>query len=948
MPTASKSLNQFVHFTRVLPAIGVSGPSSAVLPATVTCPFCHQATLRILDDTVVGGQWAYCGQCRFAGDLIELAAKAWGTDVPTALTRLHGLGLLDGSLSQDRAASYLRDHVDYRRRLRDFWTEAQVRPNRGCEYSVWQLIEHFGMRDQASYSGWLAQSGRFVGAAKCTDIQNLFHPGSYAVQMRSNRGGKTSLRRGGGPGPGRLFRGEGWDDALVIPCQDLPGRICGFLFIGRKGDPKAGDIFYKAANLQPSSVPFREAGLGMLDALEDGTVEPFGDAVFVFGDPLIGLHLQGRTFKMHPQTLPIVLSFYGPGVRTQAAWTQLSERKLIFWGDDVPVLKQARAAGGMVSSYPLPIQDPVRGFSHHPTQEWLRLIATHAVSWQIALQRRLEQSNQTAAEALLQEMDFPPEELRHFVLQCPPALGERLRHSNPDRFSQRQLKIDGKTVRESKAGWTLYPSGELIADAPVRVEEILESSAGARYYRGVVSIGQELHRFTLPAGLVERRGLFPCVRDSLLAQGKGVFTFHPRWSKRSLFMATQFSRPRLVTAIDRIGWNSAHRAFLFPQFAICYGGEVRRDLLPVVSDGPVPAAELDYQDWLSPGDRIALSDPRPEAQIAWAVTACVIHNLLQAPGLFPSCTGILLDGPGAQATGLAVAKALGCIELAPRRRGSGQTLLGRIAELGLRHDWPVVVPTDVTRSQKVTAEWAESPGIRNSVLALNRLATLAMAINPGFEVVSWDEPAAPLLDIRQALASLVPAYLADLLKRRLRFHVDAISPIRTVLLDMAQWFESQGGDPAAVRRAERLFLTRGRDLPVTVFSHLLSHMLDTGLLNIVPAGFEGDGTVQPAIVARPASPDAPAALWVPMRGLNRLLGLHHAPAIDTARVTKALQGEEGFLGIEQRREEEGWLLSEEWWRNHCLGRRRACSGQSPATPSSPEPRPDGLSPVEAC
>ncbi len=177
---------------------------------------------------------------------------------------------------------------------------------------------------QASYSSWLTQGGRFVGVAKCTDIQNLFHPGSYAVQPRSNRDGKTSPRRGGGPGRSRLFSGEDWDDALVIPFQDLPGRICGFLMIGRKGDPQAGDIFFKAANLQPSSVPLREAGLGMLDALEDGAVEPFGDTLFVFGDPIVGLHLQGRTFKMHCQPLPIVLSFYGPGAQTRAAWAQFS------------------------------------------------------------------------------------------------------------------------------------------------------------------------------------------------------------------------------------------------------------------------------------------------------------------------------------------------------------------------------------------------------------------------------------------------------------------------------------------------------------------------------------------------------------------------------------------------------------------------------------------------
>ena len=88
--------------------------------------------------------------------------------------------------------------------------------------------------------------------------------------------------------------------------------------------------------------------------------------------------------------------------------------------------------------------------------------------------------------------------------------------------------------------------------------------------------------------------------------------------------------------------------------------------------------------------------------IIWAVAGCIIHNLVAAAMHYPAC-GILLDGPGAEITGAAAAKALGCLQLDLRQRDRRETVLERINRTCVRHDWPAVLSPPESRALRVTS-----------------------------------------------------------------------------------------------------------------------------------------------------------------------------------------------------------------------------------------------------
>src|SRR5690606_22961150 len=106
-----------------------------------------------------------------------------------------------------------------------------------------------------------------------------------------------------------------------------------------------------------------------------------------------------------------------------------------------------------------------------------------------------------------------------------------------------------------------------------------------------------------------------------------------------------------------------------------------------------------------------------------AMAACVLHNLL-APAANRNPAGIVLDGPGAQAVGPTLAKALGCAEMNLHCDSRGHGVLERINVVCNRHGWPTVVSKPLGRFAQVTAEWAEADGPRNAVLSLNQFAAL--------------------------------------------------------------------------------------------------------------------------------------------------------------------------------------------------------------------------------
>jgi hypothetical protein len=914
MGNPARSLSSAVSWLRVLPALGIQVPTG-LLPTMTTCPLCRGESLQVLGDQVLGGEWVHCGLCGFAGDLIELASRVWGLEIPATVVRLGDLDLLAEQASPERVEGYLRDHVRYRQRLNRFWQEAQRQITKPTAYPLRELIRRFGFLDQILSPMWPQGAGQLVGSADYRQIQQVFHPESYAPRLRGNPHGSSSARRGAGPGAYRMFAGRGWGDVLVLPFYDLPGRIAGLLCIGRDADPAAGDIVFKAANYQATSISCREAGVGMWAAAEQKPHRIFRDTLFVFSDPLIALRLQGQNARESAHPLPIILSHIDARARTEAALAHFSGRPLVFWGRDPLLLKQARAVDGLVSTYVLSDREIAKGLRHHEPADWLRLILKHARPWRIVLAEQLRNCDFRAAEGMLARMDFSPEELRRFIAHSDPALRERLQRCNPLRIACRKIVVGGKSIVETTEGWVIERTRESICNAPIRIEQVVTTSAGEVFYRGIAQLAGEDHAFTVPKAEVDQRGLLSCVFSLLLHSSAGVLQFLPQWDRQAAFIAMQMGQPRAVTGIDRIGWHPKERRFVFPRFSITPSGKVCSDGAPILVDNP-PAADLlePYFRPFIPEELEALCAGRPEVSLFWALGAAILHNLL-APAMNHKPAGILLVGEGAQVAGPTLAKAMGCVEVDIRRPARGQSVLERLNVACARHGWPTLLSVPQGRFAQVTAEWAEAPGPKNAILTLKDYAALSLGTNVGFHVISSSEPAAPLDALRRAAAKLVPAYLLDVCSRKFWMDLTAVR-MQDILNDLADWFRREGGDPAAVCSVGNVLHIGGQQ-PWRLFVELVFRLYAGGHLNLVQDGFQPRHPAVPTIVYRSAPGTMPPSYSVPVGSLNQLLGRLGAPGINLSKILDSLKDVPEFLGAN----ETGWLFEAGWWtaryHEHC-------------------------------
>ncbi|MFC1597212.1 hypothetical protein ACFL5Q_04635 [Planctomycetota bacterium] len=913
MSNPSRSLNCRLCWTRLLPSLGVEGIRTTVLPQVHHCPACPNEQLHVYDDRVCGGQWVHCRGCGFSGDLVELAAHVWKIDVPAALAKLGALGILDVPLTDEEVEAYVRDHVDYRRRLHAFWEQARGKPKELATPSIRNLLNLCGLMTDSLQCTWDHMAGQFIGSANFRDAEELFGSLSYQRRDRANQSGTTTVRRGGGPGGRRIFKGHEWGDVLVIPFFDLPYRLSGFLFVGRNADPQSGDFVYKRANLGCSNRPVREAGVGMLPVLDQVAKGPFSDAVFVMSDLAVGLLLQSRWMKDSYRPLPIVLSHYSPQVQTLNFPDQLADRKLIFWGTHPKLICQARRWNGLVSRYRISQREIQRRLDHRRPLDWLRLIHKNAVPWWVALQKELQQCDLTSAEEMLRWMELTPAEMRQFLGSCRPALRERLEQCDPHRIARRQVVVSGKRILETNAGWEIERTGEKICNMPIRIEEVLSTEGGETYYRGVVPIEETPAPFCVPASSVEKRGLFPCVRDDLVERGTGVLNFDPRWSRRSAFIAMELNAPEFITGADRIGYHRGHLAFLFPEFAIHLGGGVSRTVLPLLIDDNVPAKHLKPPGRIYSPQVAALSARTTEVSFVWAMMASITHNIFNH-AMYGRRHGIILDGKTAQTNGPMIARTLGCAEVDLRRRPprSLQTQLERIEAACSRHNWPTVVRLPQHSRLQVTANWIDTAGLDKAILSLDAYTAPAVASYPGFIRIFVPGQPRPLGDLCRAISELIPNYIQDLCRRKLGIEAVAEHEVFNLLEDVGKWFKAQGGAIRAVRSARHL-LSVGGHCPWESFMELVFRMCAAGDLHIVRSGFDQPDRKHLAIVYQVATDTMPAVVWIPAEAVNQVLARRRSPVLDLKAVEESLKTTDVWKGVGKYRDEDGWLLDEDWW-----------------------------------
>lgn len=334
-----RTLNVHAPWTEILAAVDTPVEDRA-LPARVRCPMCEGARLTIYDDTISGGAWHYCFDCQRCGDMIELAAAVWKVSPAVAVRRLVAAGI---PIPEDRVDAgtinrYVVAHPQYRNRMTGFWAKAREYLAKTGSPVLTGLRAKFRFDVAMSPGRWLEGPGNMVGAYPHLAIESVFAPKSVI-------GGRCVSDV-------RLFKGRGWSDVLVVPHYDLPGRICGFLMVGRNGLQEDRVFRVPCMRNQSQKHPggYAEGGLACFWAVQNSH-GMFGDHVVACGDPFLALRLHARHFASARTALPLVAYYDGRTARTRQAWAALDHKTPILWGWRLtPALVfQAIRAGGKLA-----------------------------------------------------------------------------------------------------------------------------------------------------------------------------------------------------------------------------------------------------------------------------------------------------------------------------------------------------------------------------------------------------------------------------------------------------------------------------------------------------------------------------------------------------------------------------------------------------------------------
>ncbi|MCA9046210.1 MAG: hypothetical protein KDA69_17915, partial [Planctomycetaceae bacterium] len=357
MCNPKQSLAAKLDWRAAFETIGLGSPTRLCLPQSFECPLCDSGTLSAMDDPVLGTEWFVCRDCEFSGDLIELVAEKMGIGVEEAISVLSSQNLFELPPDDEHIAAYITQHVRYRQRINRFWQESRLRPLDKITKPGIDLLRKCSLHANVLRELWTDHGGQLFGVALATEIEELFTPLSYENRLRPNRNGRSSVRRGGGPGKGRLFVGNSWDEVLVIPHYDLPGRIIGFTLVGRDANPEAGDVVYKRANIGRTNQRPKESGIAMLPAVQPGLHRLFRNTVFVFTDIMLAMRFHARSFLDSAVPLPVVAVHEKSNLNSLHLPSSLDDRRLIFCGPLQVTLPLAHRHNGSVSEYTVPDAD---------------------------------------------------------------------------------------------------------------------------------------------------------------------------------------------------------------------------------------------------------------------------------------------------------------------------------------------------------------------------------------------------------------------------------------------------------------------------------------------------------------------------------------------------------------------------------------------------------------
>lgn len=820
----------------------------------------------------------------------------WKLDTRRTLTRLvdSKIGIPEAVLIPDVLKSHIRWHVKYTNRVTKFWADCLAHHQAVQESELRVLQNNFNVTPT---NDWAERGGVFINSSNSKKVTTFFsdNPDREKDDSKKHSTDHQTFRK----------HGKGWREVLVLPYQDVPGRVCGFLLIGRGGDQHAGDWIYKPT-LQDRSTT--ESGLWMLETLLAGPHPSFGNTGVIVTNPEIVLALQMRHLREYRRPLPMAATWTDADVDTsELPW--LSHDDLIFWGGDDPItpIAHARRRHARVSLFALSEKLGLLHLNQRSPSEWMQTMKETAVPWQVALEQQLQAMDSGQIEGTLGRIGLNGDQLTQFIAGCRPELRSRLEHVEKHSVYAKRVQFNSRWVYEKEDSWRTEKGDELISNAIVRVDHVLTTKRGETsrsYYRGVIRFNGQQYPFTEMTATLDRGMLAWAqgfLRDNVCA---GMMEFHPAWNRRSLNLAITFHKPKMVSGVEAIGWDNEHLQFNFPHFSILRDGGLTDEFACLFDHDRTPGRNVPQPGAIPTKHIKALSEENDETLVFWGVAAHVITTIV-CPAINRIPTGLILDGPGAKSVGAATATHMGVIS-GKVQYHEPDPLLGLRQCLG-KHGYPVIVESDHPSS------WLELPETRRMIVMLDWATNRVLAARGKWNLIRMDRKLGSMQLLSQAAAAVLPNYLQDLYRRGLILSDSHNDLILNVLADVADWFRRTGGNPDVVLRAKSIMELPGLVAPWQHFLQLVYQLHADGRLTFNRADF--DSLKKPKSDLVEVTQDGRTLMWVSQDRFSDAVKQVGSLPPDLLVITESLKSEGILLAEPDYREDRGWLVDGKWWQD---------------------------------
>ena len=474
--------------------------------ASAPCPRCRTGRVSAWAADAGFVVWMRCRSCGVSGDPIDFLGLRMGVSGGQERLRLaeqRGL-LAEGVPASVEAASWLTDKT-YRELCRDVFRQASGQLKGQPTPDLVQRLQRDGL-----WGGWAGGWRILLAGVAGVASRSQFHTWLGRVVLP-----KTGFRT-----------------VLVLPLEDLPGRMCGLLAVGEDGER-----IHTASGRRED-----EGGLAMLHAA-DGA-----DEVLVFGSGSEALQAQWHFLSAGEPAGPITAW----NERTGAGpLSSIGSRKIVFCsrGPAAPeVFRLAKSCGGR-------ILEQQAGPGRRALTTGGRAVAEAAAAasgWAEAAARRIGDHRTPAGDvqAVLAALSPGGTERRLVVEAAPAHLRQRVERILEIRGSDLSTVVGSVTVSQRDGRWVALRAGnreEEVCDAPFPVLREIVQPDGRMWWEGEIRTrGRRLSYLDAAESICSDPSAW--LRARMAAAGLGAPTVSPAWSRKLADLARLLGKPESETS----------------------------------------------------------------------------------------------------------------------------------------------------------------------------------------------------------------------------------------------------------------------------------------------------------------------------------------------------------------------------------------------------------------